>query len=153
VTSRISHSSIDSHNAYEQSVWWCQVLGFADDPQDPNRPGDEECMIFSADGRTRVLFIEVPDDKVVKNRVHFDVSPTDRTRDEEVERLRELGATVFADHRNPDGSGWVTMADPEESSTLQTSEKHQVTSSMRGLLPHFQVRRRGALARHATPGG
>ena len=80
MTTRISHTSVDTHNAYEQSVWWCQVLGFAGDPQDPNRPGDEECMIFSTDGRTRVLFIEVADDKVVKNRVHLDLSPTDRTR-------------------------------------------------------------------------
>ena len=79
MTSRISHTTVDAHNAYEQSVWWCQVLGFGEDPQDPNRPGDEECMIFSPDGRSRVLFIEVPDDKVVKNRLHFDLSPTDRT--------------------------------------------------------------------------
>jgi Glyoxalase-like domain len=113
MTSRISHTTVDAHNAYEQSVWWCRVLGFGEDPQDPNRPGDEECMIFSPDGRIRVLFIEVRDDKVVKNRIHFDLSPTDRTRDEEVERLLGLGATEFADHRNPDCSGWVTMADPE----------------------------------------
>jgi hypothetical protein len=39
--------------------------------------------------------------------------PTDRTRDEEVDRLVSIGATVHADHRKPDGTGWVTMADPE----------------------------------------
>ena len=113
MTSRISHTTVDAHNAYEQSAWWCQVLGFSEDPQDPNQPGDEECMIFSPDGRTRVLFIEVPDSKAVKNRIHFDLAPTDRTRDEEVERLRRLGAIQVSDLRNPDGSGWVTMADPE----------------------------------------
>jgi hypothetical protein len=113
MTSRISNSAVDAHDAYAQSVWWCQVLGFAEDPQDPNRPEHEECMIFSPDGRTRVLFIEVPDEKMVKNRVHFDLSPTDRTRDEEVARLLDLGATMVADHRQADGSGWVTMADPE----------------------------------------
>jgi hypothetical protein len=64
MTSRISHISVDAHNAYQQSVWWCRVVGFADDPQDPNRPGDEECMIFSPDGRTRVLFIEVPEGNI-----------------------------------------------------------------------------------------
>jgi hypothetical protein len=37
------------------------VVGFGEDPQDPNRPGDEECMIFSPEGRSRVLFIEVPE--------------------------------------------------------------------------------------------
>jgi hypothetical protein len=113
MTSRISHTTIDSHNAYTQSVWWAEVLGFAEDPRDPNLPGHEECMIFSPDGRTRLLFIDVPDEKVVKNRIHFDLCPTDGTRDEEVERLLALGATEVADHRTPDGGGWVTMADPE----------------------------------------
>jgi hypothetical protein len=37
------------------------VLGFSEDPRDPNEPGSEECMIFSPDGRERLLFIEVPD--------------------------------------------------------------------------------------------
>jgi hypothetical protein len=33
-------------------------------------------------------------------------------RDEEVERLLALGATLVADHRRPDGSGWAVLADP-----------------------------------------
>jgi catechol 2,3-dioxygenase-like lactoylglutathione lyase family enzyme len=113
MTSRINHTTIDSHNAYQQSVWWAQVLDMREDPQDPNEPADEECMIFSADGRTRLLFIEIPEGKQVKNRLHFDLRPTDATREEEVARLLGLGATEVADHRRPDGSGWVTLADPE----------------------------------------
>ena len=113
MTSRISHTTIDSRNAYAQSVWWAEVLGFAEDPKDPNLPGHEECMIFSPDGRTRVLFIDVPEGKSIKNRMHFDLAPTDRTRDEEVQRLLAHGATELADHRNPEGGGWVTMGDPE----------------------------------------
>ena len=115
MTSRISHTTLDARNAHAQSVWWCGVLGFSEDPRDPNLPGHEECMIFSADGRQRVLFIEVPEGKTVKNRVHFDLWPTDRTMDEEVERLLAAGATVvhdLRDHRGP-GTGWVTLADPE----------------------------------------
>ena len=113
MTSRISHTTVDSSNAYAQSVWWGQVLGFGEDPRDPNLPGHEECMIFSSDGRQRVLFIEVPEGKVVKNRLHFDLSPTDATREEEVERLVALGARVFADLRVEGGGGWVTLLDPE----------------------------------------
>ena len=105
MTSRISHTTIDSRNAYRQSVWWAQVLGMREDPHDPNEPGHEECMIFSADGRTRLLFIDVPEGKQVKNRRHFDLRPTDATREEEVARLLDLGATEVADHRRPDGSG------------------------------------------------
>jgi hypothetical protein len=38
---------------------------------------------------------------------------TDRTRDEEVERLKKVGGTEYEDHRKPDGTGWVMMVDPE----------------------------------------
>ena len=113
MTSRIGHTTIDSANAYAQSVWWAEVLGMAEDPEDPNEPGHEECMIFSADGRTRILFIEVPDARQVKNRLHFDLRPTDLSREQEVERLVAHGATVLSDRRRPDGSGWFTLADPE----------------------------------------
>ena len=115
MTSRISHTSVDSRDAYAQSVWWGQVLGFSEDPRDPNEPGHEECMILSSDGRQRVLFIEVPEGKTVKNRLHFDLWPTDTTMNDEVDRLLALGATMvhdLRDHRGP-GSGWATLADPE----------------------------------------
>ena len=36
-----------------------------------------------------------------------------RTREQEVERILALGASQLADHRRPDGSGWITLADPE----------------------------------------
>ena len=113
VTSRISHTSVDARDAYSQSVWWADVLGWREDPQDPNEPGHEECMIFSPDGRLRILFIQVPEPKTVKNRVHLDLRPVEGTRDDEVARLLGLGATEVADHRRPDGGGWVTLADPE----------------------------------------
>jgi hypothetical protein len=43
MTSLISHTTIDSHNAYQQSLWWAQVLGMCEDPQDPNE-GKEFCV-------------------------------------------------------------------------------------------------------------
>jgi len=113
MTSRISHTTIDTHNAYTQSLWWSQVLDLNEDPDEPNEPGHEECLIISADGHQQLLFIEVPESKQVKNRVHFDLRPTDRTRDEEIERVIGLGANQVADRRNADGTGWVVLADPE----------------------------------------
>ena len=113
MTAVISHTTIDATDAYAQSLFWEKVLGFAEDPDDPNEPGHEECMIFSPDGRTRVLFIEVPEKKQVKNRIHFDLVPAEGTRDEEAARLVSVGATVVDDLRRPDGGGWVVLADPE----------------------------------------
>lgn len=113
VTALISHTSFDSLDAHAMSVFWGEVLGFVEDPDDPNEASDEECMIFSADGGQRLLFIEVPDAKQVKNRLHLDLKPAVGTREEELERLLGLGARAVADRRRPDGSGWVVLADPE----------------------------------------
>ena len=69
---------------------------------------------MSRDRSQLLLFITVPDGKkVVKNRVHLDLRPVDRTREQETERVLALGASQLADHRRPDGSGWITLADPE----------------------------------------
>ncbi len=70
-------------------------------------------MIFSPDGRQRVLFIEVPEDKEIKNRLHFDLRPIDLSREDEIDRVRALGATEVADRRQSDGGGWMVLADPE----------------------------------------
>lgn len=113
MTALISHTTFDSLDAHAMSVFWGQVLEFAEDPDDPNAPGDEECMIFSGDGDHRLLFIEVPDAKQIKNRLHLDLKPAEGTRDEELQRLLDLGARTVADHRRPDGPGWVVLADPE----------------------------------------
>jgi predicted enzyme related to lactoylglutathione lyase len=55
----------------------------------------------------------VPEGKTAKNRLHLDLGPTDATRDDAVERALTAGASVLADHRREDGTGWVTLADPE----------------------------------------
>jgi hypothetical protein len=110
----ISHTTVNALDAHAQSVWWGNLLGYAEDPGDPNEPGHEECMIFSPDGSHRILFIDVPDAKQLRNRVHFDLRPTDRSRDEEHERVLALGATDVEDQRHHgDGRGWWVMADPE----------------------------------------
>lgn len=113
MASCISHLTIDAHDAYELSRWWSEVLDFHEDPQDPNLPGHEECLIISPSGDTKLLFIDVPDEKVVKNRLHLDLRPVEGNRDPELERLLSLGATQVADRRTPEGRGWVVLADPE----------------------------------------
>jgi catechol 2,3-dioxygenase-like lactoylglutathione lyase family enzyme len=115
VVSFISHTTVDARDAYALSEWWKRVLGYTDLPDDPNEPGHEECMILDPATGHQVLFIEVPDDKAGKNRLHFDLRPREGTRDEELARLRELGATEVDDLRGKygPGTGWVVLADPE----------------------------------------
>jgi predicted enzyme related to lactoylglutathione lyase len=107
--SAIHNFTIDCLNAYELGTFWTKVLGrpLADD----DNPGDPEVLIEMPAGPP-LLFIEVPEKKTVKNRMHICLQP-DITRDQEVDRLVGLGATVVDDRREDDGTGWVVMADPE----------------------------------------
>ncbi len=114
MSASISHTTFDSLDPYAQSLFWSRVLGFAEDPQDPNLPGEDECMIYAPDSGQRLLFIKVPDSKQVKNRLHLDLQPDEvGGRDTELQRLLALGATQMDDQRRPDGTGWVVLADPE----------------------------------------
>lgn len=73
-----------------------------DDPED-----DPTVLVEPTDpGQPRLFFQLVPEDKVVKNRWHIDLSCDDV--ESELDRLLALGATVFA-HRDR----WVTLLDPE----------------------------------------
>jgi predicted enzyme related to lactoylglutathione lyase len=108
--SALRNVTIDCHDPYELARFWSQVVGRP--LHEDDHPGDPEAVIEMGDGPPRLLFQRVPEDKVAKNRVHLDIQP-DTPRDGEVERLLGLGATLVADHRRPDGTGWVTLADPE----------------------------------------
>ncbi|WGW10946.1 VOC family protein [Saxibacter everestensis] len=112
MTSRISHTTVDCANAYQLSLFWAAVLGYAQDPENPDEPGDEECMIFGSDSAMPLLFIEVPEGKQAKNRLHLDLRPIDRTQSEEIERVLALGGVEVEDRRTTEG-GWMVIADPE----------------------------------------
>jgi hypothetical protein len=63
-----------------------------------------------------LLFVTVPERKTEKNRLHFDLMPIVRTRDEEVDRLLAAGASLVDDRRGANGRGWVVLADPTNAS-------------------------------------
>ncbi len=126
----VAHTTVDCADAYALSHWWKSVLGYTDIEGDPNEPGDEECMIGDPDTGHRLLFVEVPDAHEAKrrsgkNRVHLDVRPRDRGRDEELEVLLAHGATPVADLRGKHGpgTGWVVLADPEGNSSIERTKQ------------------------------
>jgi hypothetical protein len=91
-------------------------------------PGDEEVAItLYADHD--LLFLRVPEPKTVKNRMHLCLQP-DGPREEEVDRLLGLGATMLNDRREPDGTGWAVLADPEgnEFCVLRSAAERTATS-------------------------
>ncbi|MFE7337193.1 VOC family protein [Streptomyces griseus] len=107
----LQNVAIDCANAYELARFWSGVTGRPLHPEDG--PGSRETQVLLAEGPV-LHFNQVPEAKTVKNRIHLCLRP-DTTRDREVERLLELGAAFVADHRNPDGSGWAILADPNTS--------------------------------------
>jgi predicted enzyme related to lactoylglutathione lyase len=113
MTARPRNITFDCADPYALAVFWSQVTGYQEDPENGNEPDDPEGYLAGPDGQPGLLFVIVPEPKTVKNRIHLDLVPTDRTRDQEVARVLELGATLVADHRRPDGTGWVVLADPE----------------------------------------
>ncbi|MFF3431554.1 VOC family protein [Streptomyces sp. NPDC002602] len=109
MVSVVQNVAIDCANAYELARFWS---GVTDRPVHPDvRPGDREAQVVLAEGPA-LYFNQVPEARTVKNRIHLCLRPA-TSREQEVDRLLSLGATFVADHRNPDGSGWAVLADPE----------------------------------------
>jgi Glyoxalase-like domain len=112
----LTELAIDCADPSGLAGFWCSVLDYVvqdeDDgvvaigsrmvPEGKNHPGPVPPIL---------TFAPVPERKIIKNRLHIDVNPTDRSQEEEVARLVGLGATVVFDNR-PE-FGWVTLADPD----------------------------------------
>ena len=109
MVSVLQNVAIDCTDAYELARFWSRVTGRPLHPED--KPGDRETQVLLAEGPI-LHFNEVTEPKTIKNRIHLCVRP-ETSREREVERLLGLGATFVTDHRNPDGSGWAVLADPE----------------------------------------
>ncbi len=113
----IGFVTVDSHDPEKLARFWQELLEFDleyDSATDPDaRDGEREILIQAPKSRrpqARVLFIEVHDEKHVKNRLHFDLRP-DEDQAKWVAKAESLGA-----QRVDIGQGerpWVVMADPE----------------------------------------
>ena len=110
MASRILNINVDCSQPWELARFWSGVLDLPVHPE--NELGDDEVAIPIDDHGGELLFQKVPEGKVVKNRLHLCLEP-DQLRDVEVPRVLALGATLIADLRNDDGTGWAVLADPE----------------------------------------
>jgi predicted enzyme related to lactoylglutathione lyase len=110
MTVHVHNLTFDCADSRALAGFWSTVTGwnvyYDDDPEVIVAPS------FPYDG-TGFLFIPVPEGKTAKNRLHLDLSPDQGTRDELVEVAVGAGATIVGDHRKEDGTGWVTLQDPE----------------------------------------
>jgi hypothetical protein len=108
---RIQCVVVDSHDCGRLARFWSQVLGwritYESDVEWAIEPPEGDPAV---DVAPDILFLKVPDQKVVKNRLHFDLRPTDQAA--QVERLIGLGAKRV-DIGQGDDVTWVVLADPE----------------------------------------
>jgi hypothetical protein len=115
---RIQCLSIDSPDPVKIASFWAAALGWhrpLDEADEIGLDPDEVCLEppagSPADGvAPDLLFLRVPDGKIVKNRLHLDLRPKDQAA--EVARLEALGARRADVGQGADVS-WVVLADPD----------------------------------------
>lgn len=110
MASRVSEICINCADPDAMARFWSDAIGYPEIARDHTG-----VAIMGAPNAPSILFVRTDDvggpPKVGPNRLHLDLSPTDRDQDTEVRRLESLGAT-----RIDVGQGtvsWVVMADPE----------------------------------------
>jgi hypothetical protein len=93
-------------------VFWSDVTQWPCSKEE--MPGNPFWLVGPDGGAfPRLVFVEVPEAKRAKNRVHLDPLPQDGPQDQEVARIVSLGARIVDDRRGADPGGWVVMADLE----------------------------------------
>jgi predicted enzyme related to lactoylglutathione lyase len=102
--------TFDCSNALTLSGFWSAAVGRPVDDQGEMAASEFFARIPGEGSDPLMMFIQVPEEKIAKNRVHLDMDADDRAA--EVERLVGLGATVIHDKQEY-GMEWTTLADPE----------------------------------------
>ena len=106
-SSFILNVTFDCENPRRLSAFWSAVTGYQ-----PVMERDDFVALQAPDKRgvRGILFFQVPEPKVVKNRMHVDLASKDP--EAEIERLVSLGATKV-EYREGNGTSWTVMLDPE----------------------------------------
>jgi predicted enzyme related to lactoylglutathione lyase len=101
--------SFDARDAGQLAQFWAQVLH-----RTVNDGATEDSASIPADTDGQpgflLLFHKVPEDKTVKNRVHFDLQSSDVVTD--AERLTNLGAKQIRSLADNDNR-WIGFIDPD----------------------------------------
>jgi predicted enzyme related to lactoylglutathione lyase len=101
--------SFDAHNAAQLAQFWAEALH-----RTVNDGATEDFASIAADTDSRLgpllTFPKVPEDKTVKNRVHFDLEAAEVLT--EADRLTCLGAKQVRSLAENDNR-WISFTDPE----------------------------------------
>ncbi|PSL00025.1 hypothetical protein CLV63_102151 [Murinocardiopsis flavida] len=119
MTNRFTELAVDCHDPERLAAFWCEVLGFKVIDRSEGKVEIGSWVPTVEDVRAlqmppTLLFIQVPEDKTVKNRLHLDVSPIGGSTEAEVTRLLGLGATKTDVGQGSDRN-WVKVTPPRRS--------------------------------------
>jgi predicted enzyme related to lactoylglutathione lyase len=106
MVSRWENLVVDAQDPARLARWWAEALGYQITYEKP----DEVEIRRTPDELPGLIFVQVPEQKRVKNRLHIDLRPHDQ--EGEVERLVNMGARHVDVGQGEDVS-WVVLADPE----------------------------------------
>ena len=105
---RLHHVVIDAHDLPKLARFWTQALGWK-----VLSEREREIVIGTDENApVGICFMPVDDQKIVKNRVHLDITTEAQDRDQEIDRLLGLGAQ-HADVGQTGNESWTVLADPE----------------------------------------
>jgi predicted enzyme related to lactoylglutathione lyase len=103
--------SVDSTDPGRVATFWQEALGWRRTYDSPDEIALEPPAGSPEDGVSPdILFLRVPEQKSIKNRLHLDLRPDDQAA--EVARLEGLGARHTSVGQTDDVS-WVVLADPD----------------------------------------
>lgn len=106
--SRLAQFVIDVDDLDRGVEFWSAALDATEEElQDASKPVYRRLRL--PDSQIRILLQLTHDEKVAKNRMHFDIETDDI--DAEVKRLESLGATRY-DHQQERGYDFWVMRDP-----------------------------------------
>ncbi|CAB4749339.1 unannotated protein [freshwater metagenome] len=111
---RIQCITVDAHDPRALAEFWAEVLGWTlgEDGDDIGWWIEREAGELKTIGIPDILFLRVPDSKIIKNRLHLDLRPDNQ--DAEVARLEKLGAKRIEIGQSTDSdTTWIVMSDPE----------------------------------------
>ena len=110
--SSILNVTFDCSDAESVARFWSDVTRWPVSKED--MPGNPYWVVSAGgDASPQLVFVEVPEPKHAKNRVHLDLLPQEGPQDQEVARIEALGARIVDDRRGATPGGWVVMADLE----------------------------------------
>ena len=104
----LHHVVIDAHDLPGLARFWSEALGWA------VLSVREREIVIGPDENSPVgmCFMPATDKKILKNRVHLDLTTSAEDRDDEIERLIALGARPV-DVGQTGAESWTVLADPE----------------------------------------